>query len=47
MHYARCFYFYLLQAHGGYNDAGQLLGVPIITTDVDVNSNFQTTTEHF
>lgn len=34
-------YFYLLQAHGGYNDAGQLLGVPIITTDVDVNSNFQ------
>jgi len=35
------FYYYLLQAHGGYNTAGQLLGVPIITTDVDVNSNFQ------
>jgi starch-binding outer membrane protein, SusD/RagB family len=35
------FYHYLLQAHGGYNDAGQLLGVPIITTDFDVNSNFQ------
>ncbi|HLN21080.1 MAG TPA: RagB/SusD family nutrient uptake outer membrane protein [Bacteroidales bacterium] len=35
------FYHYLLQAHGGYNDAGQLLGVPIITTDFDVNSSFQ------
>ena len=35
------FYHYLLQAHGGYNDAGQLLGVPLITSDVDVNSDFQ------
>jgi hypothetical protein len=34
-------YFYLLQAHGGYNAANQLLGVPIITTDVDVNSDFK------
>lgn len=35
------FYYYLLQAHGGYNNAGQLLGVPIITDDVDLNSDFQ------
>jgi hypothetical protein len=34
-------YFYLLQAHGGYNDAGQLLGVPLIITDYDVNSDFK------
>jgi starch-binding outer membrane protein, SusD/RagB family len=35
------FYHYLLQAHGGYNDAGQLLGVPIITSDFDGTLNFQ------
>jgi hypothetical protein len=35
------FYHYLLQAHGGYNDAGELLGVPIITSDFDGNLNFQ------
>lgn len=35
------FYYYLLQSHGGYDGAGQLLGVPIITTDFDVNSDLQ------
>lgn len=34
-------YFFLLQAHGGYNAAGQLLGVPLITADFDVNSDFK------
>jgi starch-binding outer membrane protein, SusD/RagB family len=35
------FYHFLLQAHGGYSDGGQLLGVPIITTDFDINSDFK------
>jgi hypothetical protein len=35
------FYYYLLQAHGGYNAQNQLLGVPLDTIDMDVNSNFK------
>ncbi len=34
------FMFHLLQAHGGYDDQGNLLGVPIVTTPEDVNSQF-------
>ncbi len=34
------FMYYLLQAHGGYDEAGNLLGVPIVTDAEDVNSNF-------
>ncbi len=33
-------YYYLLQAHGGYADDGQLYGVPIILTPEDGSSNF-------
>lgn len=35
------FMFYLLQAHGGYNDAGQLLGVPILTSFQEPNADFR------
>ena len=34
------FMYYLLQAHGGYDESGQLLGVPIVTTPEDASSNF-------
>lgn len=34
------FMYYLLQAHGGYDAKGTLLGVPIVTTPEDVNSQF-------
>ncbi len=33
-------YYYLLQAHGGYADDGQLLGVPMLTTPEDGSSDF-------
>ena len=33
-------YYYLLQAHGGYADDGQLYGVPIILTPEDGSSNY-------
>lgn len=35
------FYYYLLQAHGGYDNSNKLLGVPLDTVDMDVNSNFK------
>jgi starch-binding outer membrane protein, SusD/RagB family len=34
------YYFYLLQAHAGYSNSGELLGVPILTQTLDANSNF-------
>jgi len=34
------FMYYLLQAHGGYDAQGNLLGVPIVNTAEDVNSEF-------
>ena len=34
------FYYYLLQAHGGYDVDGNLLGVPLLTTPEDGGSNF-------
>ncbi len=34
------FYYYLLQAHGGYADDGVLYGVPLLTTPEDGSSNF-------
>lgn len=34
------FMYYLLQAHGGYDDAGNLLGVPIVTEPEGAGSNF-------
>ena len=34
------FYFYLLQAHGGYADDGQLYGVPLLTKPEDGSSDF-------
>ena len=34
------FYYYLLQAHGGYADDGQLYGVPLLTTPEDGSSDF-------
>ena len=34
------FYYYLLQAHGGYDDNGNLLGVPLLTTPEDGSSDF-------
>jgi len=34
------FYYYLLQAHGGYADDGVLYGVPLITTPEDGSSDF-------
>jgi hypothetical protein len=34
------FMYYLLQAHGGYDDQGNLLGVPIVTDAEDASSNF-------
>ena len=34
------FYYYLLQAHGGYADDGELYGVPLLTTPEDGSSNF-------
>jgi hypothetical protein len=34
------FYFYLLQAHGGYADDGILYGVPLLTTPEDGSSQF-------
>lgn len=34
------FMFYLLQAHGGYDAQGNLLGVPIVTAPESVNSEF-------
>ena len=33
-------YFYLLQAHGGYAEDGELLGVPLLTTPEDGSSDF-------
>ena len=40
-HALRAMYmYYLLQAHGGYDDSGNLLGVPIVTEPEDKNSNF-------
>ena len=33
-------YYYLLQAHGGYADDGQLYGVPLLTTPEDGSSDF-------
>ena len=33
-------YFYLLQAHGGYADDGELYGVPLLTTPEDGSSDF-------
>ena len=33
-------YFYLLQAHGGYADDGQLYGVPLLTTPEDGSSDY-------
>jgi hypothetical protein len=35
------FYYYLLQAHGGYDNSNKLLGVPLDTVDMDNNSNFK------
>ena len=34
------FYYYLLQAHGGYADDGELYGVPLLTTPEDGSSDF-------
>jgi len=34
------FYYYLLQAHGGYTDDGQLYGVPLLTVAEDGSSDF-------
>lgn len=34
------FYYYLLQAHGGYADDGQLYGVPLLTKPEDGSSDF-------
>ena len=34
------FYYYLLQAHGGYADDGMLYGVPLLTTPEDGSSDF-------
>lgn len=34
------FYYYLLQAHGGYADDGQLYGVPLLTVAEDGSSDF-------
>ncbi len=34
------FYYYLLQAHGGYADDGQLYGVPLLTTAENGSSDF-------
>ncbi len=34
------YYYYLLQAHGGEADNGELLGVPIINDVLDVNTDF-------
>ncbi len=34
------FMYYLLQAHAGYDEGGQLLGVPIVTTPEGASSNF-------
>ena len=34
------FYYYLLQAHGGYADDGVLYGVPLLTAPEDGSSNF-------
>ena len=34
------FYYYLLQAHGGYADDGQLYGVPLLTEPEDGSSDF-------
>lgn len=34
------FYYYLLQAHGGYADDGTLYGVPLLTTSEDGSSDF-------
>ena len=33
-------YYYLLQAHGGYAEDGELLGVPLLTTPEDGSSDF-------
>ena len=33
-------YYYLLMAHGGYTDDGELLGVPLLTTPEDGSSDF-------
>ena len=35
------FYYYLLQAHAGYDNSNKLLGVPLDTLDMDINSNFK------
>ena len=35
------FYYYLLQAHAGYDGSGKLMGVPLDTVDMDINSNFK------
>ena len=35
------FMYYLLQAHGGYSADGKLLGVPILLTTIDGQSNFK------
>lgn len=34
------FYYYLLQAHGGYTEEGELLGVPLLTSPEDGSSDF-------
>ena len=34
------FYYYLLQAHGGYSDDGELLGVPLLIQPEDGSSDF-------
>ena len=34
------FYYYLLQAHGGYADDGKLYGVPLLTAPEDGSSNY-------
>ena len=34
------FYYYLLMAHGGYTEDGELLGVPLLTTPEDGSSDF-------
>jgi len=34
------FYYYLLQAHGGYADDGELYGVPLLTEPEDASSDF-------
>ena len=35
------FFYYLLQAHGGYADDGQLYGVPLLTVAEDVGSDLK------